>query len=381
MYDVSVIGAGPAGSYTAYLLAKKGYSVVVLEEDPMPGINVLCSGIIGKEAFDRFNLPENSTLNSLQSLRFISPSGITLRYDAKRILAYIIDRKIFDFNIAQWAEKEEVSYLCNSHVEAIEVEKNRVKVIYSNEEKREHLYARISVVASGFGSSLLNSFDGFNSIDFLQAAQVEAPMRDIKEVEIYLGQDIAPQSFAWAIPTHNNMVRIGLTTKERARYYMTKLLETPLIKERLDSSDISINYSLIPLAGIKRSFRERMILVGEAAGQVKTTTGGGIYYGLLCSEIASDVIDKKFQKGGVGHEAAFSEYDKRWKEILRPEMKMGCLLRKLYNSFSDRHINFLIDIANRDGIMPIVMKKANFDWHANLISSLLKFITPLSTET
>ena len=73
MYDVAVIGAGPSGSMVARLLGERGYSVALLEEHAQPGDPVNCSGIIGTEAFSRYDLPSDQILRDIDTFRFIRP--------------------------------------------------------------------------------------------------------------------------------------------------------------------------------------------------------------------------------------------------------------------------------------------------------------------
>jgi flavin-dependent dehydrogenase len=127
---------------------------------------------------------------------------------------------------------------------------------------------------------------------------------------------------------------------------------------------------------IPKSYAERLVIVGEAAGQVKATTGGGIYFGLLCAEIAANTIVKAFRSGNFD-EGVFREYEINWKKRLEPELKAGQLLRNIFSKLSDRHIDLLIDLAKRDGIMPII-KKAGFDWHKDVIAHLISHLLPKS---
>ena len=80
MFDVAVIGAGPSGSMLSRLLADKGHSVALLEEHEQPGHPVNCSGIIGLEAFQRFDLPQLPIIREIDSFQFHSPGGSTLYY-------------------------------------------------------------------------------------------------------------------------------------------------------------------------------------------------------------------------------------------------------------------------------------------------------------
>jgi flavin-dependent dehydrogenase len=133
-----------------------------------------------------------------------------------------------------------------------------------------------------------------------------------------------------------------------------------------------IKCSPIPLKRIPKSYAERLVIVGEAAGQVKTTTGGGIYFGLLCAEIAACTILKAFKCGEYG-EKVFREYEILWRDKIEPELKAGIILRNIFSRLSDHQIDFLLDFARRDGLMPVI-EKADFDWHRDIISYLMRHL-------
>jgi digeranylgeranylglycerophospholipid reductase len=114
------------------------------------------------------------------------------------------------------------------------------------------------------------------------------------------------------------------------------------------------------------------VVVGEAAGQVKATTGGGIYFGLLCAEIAASAIAKAFRCGDYSRKI-LKEYEIEWRRRIEPELKAGIMLRNIFSKISDRQIDLLIDLAKKDGIMPLV-EKAHFDWHKDLVSHLVRHL-------
>jgi digeranylgeranylglycerophospholipid reductase len=114
-----------------------------------------------------------------------------------------------------------------------------------------------------------------------------------------------------------------------------------------------------------------MLLVGEAAGQVKTTTHGGIYYGLIGSQFAVKTLKEAFKKGDFGP-LIMKRYESRWRNTLAIEIKIGYMLRRFFSRLRDEQIEKLFKIAKSNGVMDIVYKKARFDWHSDLIFSLIK---------
>ncbi len=103
MYDVIVVGAGPGGSYSAYLLAKKGFKVLVLEEHPQIGVPTNCAGLIGAEAFRRYDLPLETVRRAFNSATFFSPAATRARVASRETKAYVVSRRRFDQALADRA--------------------------------------------------------------------------------------------------------------------------------------------------------------------------------------------------------------------------------------------------------------------------------------
>ncbi len=128
---------------------------------------------------------------------------------------------------------------------------------------------------------------------------------------------------------------------------------------------------VLPLAPIPRTYTDRVLAVGDAAGLVKATTGGGIYYSLLSAGMASGVLTAGLRSNRLGA-AALQPYEAAWKARLGPELKAQLRLRLLSQRLSDADIDAFFELARTDGVMPIVRKTAKFNEHRDLILSLLR---------
>lgn len=370
MHDVIVVGAGPAGCYTAYLLSKEGYDVLLVEEHSAPGEQIICSGIIGQEAFKQMPLPREAILNRLQNTRFISPSLKEFHYQPDSCMAFIVCRRKFDSGLARMAQATGARLLVNTRVETVSVASDGVKLQVRRGGDSTLFKTRLCVLATGFGSGLVSraGFDG--RLTTVQSAQVELGMRDLPEPEVYLGCEVAPGGFAWAVPLGDGRARIGITTNVQAPFYLQKLLQRPKLRERLIESQFRIQSCPIPIGTQTSCVRDRLVVVGEAAGQVKTTTNGGIYYGLLCAGLAAETIAQALRMDDLRRERLTS-YDQRWRARLEPELRLGLTLRQFYNKLSDRQIDILFDLTRIETILSLIRKTALFDWHGSLIQAVL----------
>ncbi len=369
MIDALVIGSGPAGSHAAYLLAKMGYKVMLLEGKETPKKFINCTGILGFEAFQKFDLWEVPILNRVNKIKFISPGGKTFAFQYESQLAYVVERIGFDTYLIERAINAGASFMNNSWVNEILIDENGVKAEISSKDQLLVLEAKIAIIATGFGSHLIERIGLKNPLGFIEAAQADVYGSDFDITEVYLGNKIAPGSFAWFVPLSRERALIGLTTKKDCVKYLKKLLNK--VKNEKNITKINnLLCSRLPLGLIPKGYTERVLVVGEAAGQVKSTTTGGIYYGMIGAELAAKVLNKAFQQNRFAEEF-LKQYDQIWKAKLDSEIRTGLRLRELYSHLSDHKINLFFSIVSMNGIMPLIKKNLNFDWHKELILSLI----------
>ena len=369
LLDVAVIGAGPAGTLCANLTAKAGLSTLVLEEHEAAGLFVNCTGIIGAEAFRRLPLPAEPILSSLQEITFFAPSGQSFRYDPGHALAHIVSRVQFDQTLAARAQSEGARFRFGYHARFIRTDSDAVE-LRQREDDPDPIRARVAVIATGFGSNLPLQVGLQGPSQIVYGAQAEVEMEELRDVEIYLGRNIAPEAFAWVVPLQPGIARVGLVATKEAPRYFRQLLEHPAIRPRIQTLEPKMLLSPVPTQPIDCSYADRVLVVGEAAGQVKTTTQGGIYYGMLCAAMAAQTIQ---EAAGLGdfRAAVLRRYELAWTREIGQELKTGLSLRQLFARLNDNQINALVELGTRDDIMGLVKRLAQFDWHRDLIQTSL----------
>jgi flavin-dependent dehydrogenase len=232
-HDVIVVGAGPAGNYAAYCLARLGYDVLVLQEHQRVGEPVDCSGLIGAEAFERYDLPRRSILRGFDRARFISPGGCEAVVSAHRTVAYVVDLGEFDRSLAEQAQAAGATYRLGSRCVGISPVDWGVRATVSEAGGGVlKLGARAAILGTGVRYGVLQALGGSRPGRFLNTAQAELAMRDVNEVEVYLGREISPGSFAWAIPVDGQRVKLGMCNHGRVLTWMEWLLEHPRVLDR-----------------------------------------------------------------------------------------------------------------------------------------------------
>ena len=372
MRDVVVIGAGPVGALTARLLAERGHDVVMLEEHATVGTPVHCTGLLGLEAFAEFDLPRDTILGFAESARFWGAAGQSVAVRSDRIRATVIDRAAFDTALAGRAEVAGVTVRRGWRAEAITVGPNGVVVRSAAHE--EPVEARACVLACGANYRFHRQLGLGVPTVFLQSAQLETPFPRAEGVEVRFGRSVAPAGFAWLVPLERRGVphaRIGLMSETRSRERFGAFLAALCRRVGLDAGTVPApRLKMLPLGPIRQTYAERVLAVGDAAGLVKPTTGGGIYYGLLSAALAADVLDEALRQDRLS-DAHLRRYETGWRRRLGSEIRVGLAFRRIAARLSDESIDSLIELARVNGIVPLLQQTASFNWHSRAAIALL----------
>jgi digeranylgeranylglycerophospholipid reductase len=368
--DVIVVGGGPAGLLTARDLATSGFSVVVLEEHETIGVPVHCTGVLGMDAFDELDLPRQTILQTVHAARFISADGSSILIDHERVRAAVIDRGGFDAALARDAASAggEIQVGCRVRQISVDGEGVTVSTPHGN------VYGRACVIACGANYRFNRQLGLGLPRLFVHSAQREVSFPQTGHVEVYLGRQIAAGGFGWLVPFSRGDVsfaRVGVMCEARPRVAFQQLADR--IRRRfdvpLDADEPRVK--VLPLAPVARTWAARVLAVGDAAGLVKATTGGGIYFGLLSGRIAADVLGTALREDRLSA-TRLREYERQWRARLWPEIRAGLAFRAMASRLSDRTIDRVVELARVDGIVPLLKQTADFNWHGAAARSLLR---------
>jgi len=367
--DVLVVGGGPAGLYAAWRLAQAGFSTLVCEEHATIGTPVHCTGVLSAASFDEFPLPREAILNPLTTVQFVSPTGLQVRYTPPTLQAVVIDRARFDQRLATQARAAGAELQFNTRVSSLEVTRDEVLANAGGTPVR----ARLAVLASGASYTLQRRLGLGLPRAYLQTAQRELPARSLGDVVIQFGSAVAPGGFAWAVPIQRPEgphVRVGvMATGQTTNWYEAMVGRLASWGVQPDGARPRLKF--LPLRSISRTFGDRLLVVGDAAGLVKPTTGGGIHYSIVSASLACDVAETALRRDRL-QASALSAYQSRWRRRLSGEFHAQWALRRLAEHMNDRQIDALFELTLSDGVMPIVQRTANFNHHRHLISALLR---------
>jgi flavin-dependent dehydrogenase len=209
---------------------------------------------------------------------------------------------------------------------------------------------------------------------FLQSAQLETPFPARPEIEVRFGREVAPSGFAWLVPIRRGAVphaRIGLMSATKIRERFSRLLSHLCASVHIDPTHIPApRLKMLPLGPVSKTFSDRVLAVGDAAGLVKPTTGGGIHYSLLSGSLAAEVLDGGLRRDRL-QAGALGQYERLWRRRLGQEIRVGLAFRRIAARLSDASIDEIIELARVNGVIPLLQETASFNWHRKAAIALL----------
>ena len=368
--DVVVVGGGPAGLYSATLLAQKGIRVAVLEEHPTAGTPVHCTGILFAEAFEEFGLSRSVILNELRAFEFHPPGGSNFTFRTSVAEAVVVDRHQLDRHLFRAASEAGVQFAASNKVRDISITDDDVVVRTDHTDVR----AQACILACGANYTFQRKLNLGVPAVFMQSAQVEVPSKAIDHVAIYFGSDVAPGGFGWAVPVlrgNHSFARVGLMCDTTAEVYFRRFIDR--ISGTWGISNISAlpRRKILPLSPIRKTYTDRLLVAGDAAGLVKPTTGGGIYFSLVSAKIAAGVLLEAYrtQDFSQGH---LQKYERLWQRVLGAEIEAQLAVRCLAQRLPDEHIDELLRVTSGGSVMRLVKSVARFNSHRKLILTILR---------
>jgi len=372
MLDVAIVGGGPGGMAAARGLAAGGWAVAVFEEHPQVGTPVHCTGVLAEDVIATLDLPAEAVLNALTTVRFVAPAGHSFDYTTATTEAVVIDRAVFDAALARRAELAGASIVRGRRVTAIDHADAAMRLTLGD---GEQVLARSVILACGANYTFQKRLGLGMPSSFLQSAQLELPVEQLCDVEIHFGSEIAPKGFAWTVPvqrSYGTFARIGVMAESDPAEFFSRMLARVRDRWGVAVPDCAPpKRRMLPLGSVRRTYAERVLAVGDAAGLVKPTTGGGIYYSVVSGELAAEVLSSRLAVDDLGTRA-MREYERRWRDRFQPEFSAQLALRFVAQRMRDTDIDALFTLAITDGILPLVRQKARFNRHRDFILALLR---------
>lgn len=342
--NITIIGAGPVGCYTGYLLAKSGHQVDIYEQKAELGIPIQCTGLV-TAGLEQFNFPlEEFLINTTNKIEVYTPKQ-KLAINQKE---YVICRRKFDNYLAGRARQAGVRIHLNHAFLRKEGNSLIIKDKINGQEKI--LLPEIVIAADGPLSPTAKAF-GFYHPEREHFFGIQAVVEGNFEpaaYQAYFGNEICPELFAWIVPESSSRARVGLAARKNTQYYFNQLIkEKNKDKNKGNSSPENdfkikeIQAGVIPLYHPKQKIRKgNCYLVGDASSFVKATTLGGLIPGLKQAEILAKCLSRG------------KDYEQEVKP-LRKEMNLHLRLHRIFRKFSDRDWDRLVSYAGQPRIQKV----------------------------
>ena len=361
-YDVVIAGGSISGLLAAREIAAGGLSVAVLEEDAEIGTPEHCGGLVSISGIrDLGMVPDIETIenNRIAHAKIFSPSGC-FEISAERQKVIVLDRRAFDKQIAFQAQKNgaEIRVKCSMRSFGKEGSEYVVKTSEGD------FSCNFFVDARGIASIISRNRDGV-----LHSAQYEvyASWIEPQTIEIVFNSQQYPGFFAWIIPTGRGRGKVGVAGR---RINAANALQT-YIDSKGKYSVVRKVYAPIWINGPVRSFvSDRTIIVGDAAGQSKPTTAGGIYTCGMGGLLAGRALVDAAKGDDRQKELLLRHYESNWLSMFKTEFDKMLLARRLLERMDNKAIDNLITAIPTE-IAQEASVHGDFDFHSTALAKIL----------
>ena len=374
-FDVAIVGGGPVGSSLAYRLALQGISVAVFDKKKFVGYPLQCAGILSKSVFELNDLPDDVIINKVKGAFLHSPN-YTLKVEKNETEALIIDRVGYDQYLINRAVNHGVKVFLQHKVIDLNLKEGIV-----NTNKGE-FKARIIVGADGC-NSLVSKTMG-NKLKYSPACQYLVRLGDsdtsklsLSHVDVFVNSSVLP-GFLWSIPLGDNLFRIGLFSDNKIKGDSNILDDFLNNCGEFENNNLNItDYEIIEKYRGNIPFydknkiivKDRAILIGDAASQVKPTTGGGLIYGFSAIDIAVDTIKDTLLKDDV---SVLKNYSKEFKKLYSGELNTEVKVHNTLNILSDRNLDYLFKKIKENNGERLISEYGDMDKQSILVKEVLK---------
>lgn len=368
-----------AGSKAALAAVNNDSSVLMLEEHAQVGVPSHCSGVVSLSGLSLLGIEPHHSFKQrmIHGARFFPPRGTPVEVRKPTPVAMIVNRARFDQYLAKQAVARGVELQTNARVSKYET---RGEGGVSVSTTSGVLKGSILVDATGAGSRLpekagLKTPDWSQLLPGLQYELVDNKKQD-DMVELYFGTARAPGFFAWNIPTGDHTTRVGLASKKGN----VKMLLDDLVREKWPTATVETmkSGSVLVSGPVDKCWSENFLVVGDAAGQVKQTTGGGIVIGGCCGMLAGSAASKAAQASFGDRSKYLMEYDQEWRKRFSGDLRKMGLAHKLVSGLSDDTVSRLFEALGES--VRDIAQYGDMDFQGEIISRMLmnkKFATTL----
>ncbi len=357
--DIVVAGGGLAGLLAARETSAEGLTVKIFEDNLEVGLPEKCDGLVSVRGLKELGIIPSLKMVESRVKRAVlhSPEDIKVEVDASQKGVVVFDRSELDLSLARAAVLSGAMLELGNPVVSVRSGSSHVEV----ESRRETVQCRILVDARGVSSLASDKRKGL-----LQAAKYIVAGENIADdtVEIFFNQEITPSFFTWLIPAGEGLAKLGCAGAVINGFrvldeYVEKLSLKPIRK---------IASSIYVGGPLERFVKGRLVSVGDAAGQTKPTTAGGIYSGgvggMLAGRAAAEALKKdELQK--------LQEYEDGWRNRFQKEFETTALARRIFQRLDNHALDKIFSLISKPEVQESLSKEGDFDFHSSILPRIL----------
>ena len=353
-YDLVVIGAGPAGSSAAFMAAKKGIRVALIEKENTVAETVRTSGVTWIDNIKEFGIP-NECYNPIKNFSFCSPKNQVTIKDTIAKAAVLDVRKTYRW-LSQEAQKAGADVFVKTNInEAIKnKDEDIIGVTGTGPKGKTTFHSKVVIDATGFPSTISKAMNLVTQWErFGAGAEYEARVENLDSETWWLmvGQQYSPAGYAWIFPLGNNIARIGVGIgKPESNVDPTQRLKeliekkTGPIKDLGKITPIEFHYGLIPNDGLSRNtVFNNLMLVGDAAGQANPLVLEGIRYAIKFGRVAGDTAADAIKKEKTDRDSLYP-YEAYWRKEIESKINSAGKVQDRWIGLSDNEWDKELDI-------------------------------------
>jgi geranylgeranyl reductase family protein len=377
--DVAVVGAGPAGSRTARQLARYGLRVLLIEEHREVGIPSHCSGLISPRTWEMGEVEDQELVcNRLRGAILQVEDGTSLALGSQEVRALAIDRVAWDRALAHQAYEAGAEPV-RARFLAAEPIRGGLRLHLQRDSHPMRADVRLLVGADGVHSRVARSLGLPRPREKVLALGVEARIHLPREdyVYVFVGPRLAPGWFAWAIPSGPGLARLGIgclagqgTPMELYRAFKEGPL-APFGPVR----EVRFYGGAIPLTPVPRTYGHHVLLVGDAAGQVKPFSGGGLYPGLMAASLCAEAAWSAFQRDDLSA-SSLAQYEREWRRRLGRELARSWHLRRAGLCLDTPRLAALVRALSHPRLQALATQHADIDYPSRALLALARHALP-----
>lgn len=356
-FDAVVVGGSVAGLLAAREIAEAGFRVKVLEDDLEIGLPERCDGLVSMSCLEALGVApvSNVVQNRIRRAVLHSPGGLTLEVDAGRQRVLVLDRSRFDRELARMACRSGAEIEVGQRVgRKVEGDDGSVRV------ETETASYRGRWVVNAAGYSALPRREGC----VMPAAKFEVygDWFDEETVEIFLDQKRTPGYFMWVIPVSRGLAKVGAAGWGVNQF---KVLDE-FVKSNGGVAVKKTAAQIVVGGPVERFVSGRVVSVGDAAGQAKPTTGGGIYSGGVGGVLAGGCIGECLSSGDASRVGG---YEEGWRRLFGREFGLLLRARRVFERLDNDKIDRMFRVVASSDVMGRISSEDDFDFHS---AALLK---------